>query len=360
MSRGLCAQVGLNLDGFVVQVHVTAEPGETVAIVGPNGAGKSSTLRAIGGLEPLTSGRIKLADRVLDDPEAPTFVPADQRRIGTVFQDPLLFPHLRVVDNVGFGIGGTRRERRDGARRWLERVGLTGFEPRRVADLSGGEARRVAIARALASGPELVVLDEPFAGLDVTARAAVRRLLVDELQIELAQVPRLLVTHDPADAQTLADRVVVIEAGQVTQTGTPDDIRRHPATRYVADLVGLNLIRGVATAGRVAISGTDIELSTADRSVDGSVVVTAAPHAVALYRDPPSGSPRNSWPATVGELHHLGDITRVSLDTPVPLVAEVTPSAVADLAIVPGANLWVSIKATSLTTRPAARLLPSD
>lgn len=341
---GLTSHLQLRRDDFLLDLELAIESGETVAIVGPNGAGKSSTVRALTGLAPLTAGRIELGGRVLDDPAASVFVEPHERSIGTAFQDSLLFPHLNVRRNVGFRISD--RNRHDElADDWLTRVGLDGFGDRRVRDLSGGEARRVSIARALIGEPELIILDEPFAGLDVDARAGLRRMLAEQMRHHRSA--RLLITHDPAEAHTLADRVVVIEQGTATQQGTPEDIRRRPATSYVANLVGVNLLRGQAAQGRVAIDESVLEVAVADRSLTGPVLLTVAPHAVALHGSAPSGSPRNSWPTTVVDLHRLGDVVRVHVEQPVPLVIDVTPGAVEELDIVPGRELWVAIKATS-------------
>lgn len=341
---GLSAHLQLTRDDFELDLALAIESGETVAIVGPNGAGKSSTVRALTGLAPLQSGQITLGGQILDNPSTATFVEPHERSIGTAFQDSLLFPHLNVRRNVGFRL--TDRRRHDQmADEWLDRVGLSGFGDRRVRDLSGGEARRVSIARALIGAPELIILDEPFAGLDVEARAGLRRMLAEQMQHH--QAARLLITHDPAEAHSLADRVVVIENGRVTQQGTPDEIRRRPLTAYVANLVGLNLLRGRAEQGRVRLDGSGHEVAIADKALAGDVLLTVSPHAVALHGSAPSGSPRNSWRTTVVDLHRLGDVVRVHVDQPVPLVVDVTPGAVDELAIEPGRDVWVAIKATS-------------
>lgn len=345
---GLEAQISLTLDDFELSISFDAEPGETIAIVGPNGSGKSSTVRALAGLMPIEQGRIALAGAVLDEPATATFVAPHLRRIGIAFQDALLFPHLRVRDNVAFGLDGDRRTQRAEADRWLERVGLDGFGGRRVSELSGGESRRVAVARAMIAKPDLLILDEPFAGLDVGARQTLRRVLNEHLPND--QRVCLLITHDPADAHALADRIVALEDGRVSQIGTPGEVQSRPATKYLADLVGLNLLQGVAADGRVAMTG-GLELAITDRDLSGDVVLTVAPGAVALHRDRPSGSPRNTWQATVADVFARGDVVRVQLDAPVAIVADVTPSAVADLAIAPGQPVWVAVKATSLNHR---------
>lgn len=343
-AAGLWAELGVEVGDFRLAVQFDAKPGETVAVLGPNGAGKSTTVRALTGLEPLSSGRIELAGRVLDEPAIGVFVVPHERSIGTAFQDALLFPHLDVRANVGFGL--ERSQRDAAADALLARVGLAGFGPRTVDGLSGGEARRVAIARALAGDPDLVILDEPFAGLDVAARTGLRQLIA-ERRVD-SGAPWLLITHDPTEARLLADRVVVLESGRVTQVGTPAEVQARPASRYVAELVGVNLFQGVAAAGRVSVGTTGIELTVVDQDLAGDVRLTVRPESVALHGDAPGGSPRNAWEARVGDVHRLGDLVRVHLDAPIPLVADVTPGAVSELGIAPGAAVWVAIKATSL------------
>jgi len=345
---GLEADISMVLGTFVVSVAFEAEPGETIAIVGPNGAGKSSTVRVLAGLERLDRGRISLAGRVLDEPATHTFVPPHLRHIGIAFQDALLFPHLSVRDNVAFGIDADRRSQRAEADGWLERVGLAQYGPRRVSELSGGEARRVAVARALVTGPDLVILDEPFAGLDVRARQLMQRVLVEQLSARDRTC--VVITHDPADAHALADRIVAFEDGEISQIGTPTEIQSRPATKYLADLVGLNLLHGVASRGRVSVGG-GLELAITNTEIAGDVVLTVPPGAVALHREQPSGSPRNTWQATVADLFARGDVVRVQFDAPVPIVADVTRGAVTDLGIAAGQPIWVAVKATSLAYR---------
>lgn len=352
VTGGLSATIGVRLSAsFRVDVEVEAAPGSTVALLGPNGAGKSTVVAAVAGLLPLESGRIELDGRVLDDPGAATFVPPEERGIGVVFQDYLLFDHLTVAENVAFGprsAGVGRDEAGARASSWLERMDLAGMGGRRPGDLSGGQAQRVALARALASDPDLLLLDEPLAALDVATRSSLRRELAEHLDGFAG--PRLLITHDPTEAFLLADRVLIIEDGRISQAGSGDDIRLRPRTRYAADLAGANLLHGRAADGRVDVDGH--LLHVADHESSGPVLVTIRPGAIAVHRERPGGSPRNAWPTSVGFVEPLGDVVRVRTGTPVPLTAEVTAEAAAALGLEEGAGIWVSIKATEIGLGP--------
>jgi molybdate transport system ATP-binding protein len=318
-------------------------------VVGPSGSGKTSTLRAIAGLDRLASGRIVVAGEVLADVAATVHLPARERRIGLVTQESTLLPHLTAVRNVALaGREGDRRQRRATAERWLERVGADGFASRRPGELSGGQRQRVALARALAGQPQLLLLDEPFSALDGPARAELRRL-VRTLVVDTS-TPALLVTHDATEALTLADRLVVLEAGVVTQSGTPAEVAAHPRSRFAAELVGLNLLRGSADGTLVTLDGGG-QLRTADPA-DGRVALVVHPRAVAVHRHRPDGSPRNVLTGEVVDLDVRGDHVRVRVDGPVPLVAEVTPAAVAELGLVAGGTVHLAVKATEVQVHP--------
>lgn len=202
-------------------------PGHPLAVIGPNGAGKSSVLAAIAGLVALESGRVVIGTRPVDR------LPPERRRIGVLFQDYVLFPHLTVRDNVAFAarMRGSRAAARSAAEPWLERYGLMPLADRLPSQLSGGQAQRVALARALAADPEVLLLDEPMSALDVEVRADMRAELATHVR-EFGGAT-MLVTHSPADASALADSVLVLEAGRVTQRGTLDELRAAPATPYV-------------------------------------------------------------------------------------------------------------------------------
>jgi molybdate transport system ATP-binding protein len=346
----LLAQVRLTRGSLALDVEVAAREDEVVAVLGPNGAGKTSLLRALAGLLPLAQGRITLDATVLEDPREKIFVPPEQRPVGMVFQDYLLFPHLNVLENVAFGLrsrGAPAATSR--ARDWLERVGLVGLADVRPAALSGGQAQRVALARALATDPRLLLLDEPLSALDVTTRAETRR----DLRRHLANVSgiRLVVTHDPLEAMALADRLMVIEGGRLVQSGRAAEVTARPRSRYVADLVGVNLFRGRAHGTQVELE-TGGALTVADRA-DGEVFAVVHPRAVAVFRQRPDGTPRNVWSLRASDVDLHGDRVRVRLIGAVTIVAEVTPAALADLGLADGREVWAAVKATEISVYPA-------
>jgi molybdate transport system ATP-binding protein len=208
----------------------------------------------------------------------------------------------------------------------------------------------VALARALAGSPRLLLLDEPLAALDATTRVDVRRDL--RRYLDSFDGPRLLVTHDPIDAMTLADRVVVVETGRITQTGTLSELRAQPRSEYIATLIGVNLYRGVLTDDKVTLdTGTTLTVVN-DHNLAGEIFAAIRPEAVALHPDQPTGSPRNTWPATVTTVDDEGPRARVTLNDPISITAEITQEALNDLAITPGLRVWVSIKATEIEIDP--------
>jgi molybdate transport system ATP-binding protein len=354
MNEGLDALIRASRgESFTIDVPISIAPGTTSVLLGPNGAGKSTAVAALAGLIPLEGGRITLAGSVLDDPSTGRFVPAEQRNIGVVFQDFLLFPHLGVIDNVAFGMrsrGVPRDEALARAGEWIDRLDLGGLERRKPGDLSGGQAQRVALARALVTEPDLLLLDEPLSALDVTTRIGLRRALAEHLSAFPG--PRLLITHDPTEAFLLADVIHVIEKGSVTQAGTDEDIRLRPRTRYVADLAGVNLIAGVASDG-VVDAGTH-SLHVADTGIAGPVLATIRPSSISVYRYEPGGSPRNTWSTGVELVEHLGDRARLLTGDPLPLTAEVTEQSARELGLATGERVWVSIKATEVSVEPDA------
>jgi molybdate transport system ATP-binding protein len=342
----------LGVGAFELDVDLQVGPGEVVAVLGPNGAGKTSLLRGLAGLLPLDAGRVALDGAVLEEPAARVFVPSERRPIAMVFQDYLLFPHLTVLENVAFGLrsrGASRPAATATAHRWLERVGLQAEAQRKPPSLSGGQAQRVALARALATNPALLLLDEPMAALDASTRVDLRRDLRQHL--ESFRGVRLLVTHDPVEAMAMADRLVILEQGRVLQSGTPAEVTQRPRSRYVADLVGVNLFRGRASHDLITLA--DGGSLTAAGAGDGDVFAVVHPRTVALYRTRPDGTPRNVWEGRAVDLDLQGDRVRVQLAGSPRIVAEVTPAAVRELGLDRGDTVWIGVKATEIVVYPA-------
>ncbi|MDM4718942.1 ABC transporter ATP-binding protein [Micromonospora sp. WMMA1363] len=348
----LDARLVVDRGQFRLDVPLEVAAGEVVALLGPNGAGKTTALRALAGLHPLTAGHVTVDGADLDRPGRRTFVRTERRSVGVVFQDYLLFPHLSALDNVAFGPrrhGAARRAARATAQDWLTRVGLAEHTHRRPRQLSGGQAQRVALARALAVAPALLLLDEPLAALDARTRLDTRAALHRHLAAHPGAT--VLVTHDPLDALVLADRLVVVEGGRVAQEGDAATVTARPRTDYVARLVGLNLHRGQAEGQSVRIAA-GLVLTVADR-LHGDAFVAFRPSAVALHPDRPTGSPRNTWLATVAGVQRYGDNVRVQLDGPIAVAADVTPTDAAALRLVPGQPVWAAVEAAETHAYPA-------
>jgi molybdate transport system ATP-binding protein len=354
MSLGLEANFGVRRSAaFEVGLNLSISPGRTAALLGPNGAGKSTAVAAIAGLLPIDRGRIELGGRTMDDPAGGRFVTPDARHIGVVFQDFLLFPHLSAVENVAFGLRCQRVPKALALKRavvWLERLGLGGVGQQLPGSLSGGQSQRVALARALITEPELLLLDEPLSALDVTTRAQLRR----ELGEHMAGFPgpRLFITHDPTEAFLLADEIHIIESGAITQSGSPDDIRLRPRTRYAADLAGTNLVTGRARDG--LIDTGQLSLQIADHTIHGRVLVNIPATAISIYVHRPEGSPRNTWQAPIEHLEDQGERARLRIGAPLPLTVEITHQSLVELGLRVGLDVWVSFKATEVHVEPGA------
>jgi molybdate transport system ATP-binding protein len=344
-----------------LELTLSASPGEVVAVVGPNGSGKTTLLRALAGLQPLTAGRVVCNGATWEDSSDGVRVSAQDRRVGMVLQEILLFPHLTALDNVAFGLrsrGTERAEARRTAGAWLDRLGVGELAGRRPHELSGGQAQRVAIARTLATDPALLLLDEPLAALDVGAAMTLRLELVRHLAAYGGIT--LLVTHDAIDALTLADRVVVLDEGHVVQEGTPEEVATLPRTAHVARLVGLNVLSGESRGTRVRLTGggAGSELVTAT-PYDGPAHVTFPPAAVALSREAGSGSARNQWRGRVVSVAPNGPVVRVHLDAAGGLIADVTAESAGRLGVGPGQEVWASVKATEVTVHTEATRDPA-
>ncbi|MER6215234.1 ABC transporter permease [Streptomyces sp. NPDC001674] len=328
------------------QLTLDAAPGTTIAVVGENGAGKTTLLRALLGLTPRAHAELRLGDTDV------TALPPHRRQVAWVPQDGALFPHLSALANTAYGLrarGVPRAAARREAQEWLDRLGVGHLAQRRPAQLSGGQAQRVALARALAARPRLLLLDEPLAALDQTTRAHVRHIL----RTHLAGFGGvcLLVTHDPVEAVSLADRVLVLADGRTLQDAPPAEVTRHPRSPWVARMLGRNAWAGTASADGLVLAGGG-RLVVAEALPEGAqALAIIAPEAVSVHRERPGGSPRNVWPGTVREVTAVGSRLRVlvgSAQAP-DLVAEITPEAAAELGVADGAAVWTSVKATEVT-----------
>lgn len=346
---GMEADFTLSRDGFTVDIDLNLTAGRTTALLGPNGAGKSTVVAALSGLIPINSGRISICGVVVDDPAHGIFEPPESRNVGVVFQDGLLFPNLSVEKNIGFGPSSSGDIDRAAVGHWIETLGLAEIARRRPVQISGGQAQRVALARALVTEPDVLLLDEPLSALDVTAKTEMRSLL--KRHLDAFTGPRLLITHQPREAFLLADYIYILERGRITQSGTAHEIQMRPRTGYAADLAGINLLTGVADDGVVTIG--DMMLRIADTGLDGDVMVTVRPQAIALHRDRPGGSPRNVWETRVEEVEEAGGRVRVGLGPPLPIAAEITSEARLNLSLDIGDDVWVSIKATEIGVESA-------
>lgn len=349
----LSARIGLQLGSLELDVALEVSPGEVVAILGPNGAGKSTMLRTIAGLLALETGVVSIDGERLDDPTGEIFSPPERRPIAMVFQDYVLFEQMSVLDNVAFGPrarGMAKKLAHSLAVEWLDRVGVADVADQRPRTLSGGQAQRVALARALITDPRVLLLDEPLSALDAGSRAEVRRDLRRHLDTFTGMT--LLVTHDPVEAHALADRVLILEGGSVVQTGTLDDIAANPHSRYVADLVGLNLVVGSAHHGELITENGAI-VAIAD-AIEGPARAVIRPHSIVVTRQAPQlSSVRNSWRGTITGIERIGDRVRIRVDGPLPVTAEITVTSLQELSLQIGETVHASVKATDIVVGPA-------
>lgn len=372
-ARGNYFTVDAGLAARRVHLALAVGEGETVAVMGPNGAGKSTLFGLCAGLLRPDTGHVALAGRVLADARG-TWVPPHRRGVALLAQEPLLFPHLTVLENVAFApraAGASRSGARAAAERWLGEVDAAQLAGRRPAELSGGQAQRVAIARALAAEPRVLLLDEPFAALDVAAAPALRRLL----RRVLAERTALVVTHEPLDAHLLADRVVVLEAGRVAESGPTAELLDRPRSRFAAGLAGLNFLPGrtgperTTPPGRLRVDGLGEVSGTVPDGVepprgDEAAIAVFRPADVALYpalpeapggeaggeTGVPHGSPRNAWRGVVRELEPRGAQVRVHCAAGGhALVADLTPAAAAELDLATGTAVVLVAKAAAVT-----------
>jgi len=341
------------LGDVALDVAVAVAAGEVLALAGPSGAGKTSALRVAAGLLRPERGRVTCGDEVWLDTARGVDRPPEARRCGYVFQEYALFPHLSAWQNVAYPLRGVRRgERRRRALALLDRFGLAARADAMPRTLSGGERQRVALARALARQPDALLLDEPLSALDARTRAEAARTLAALLRE--AEAPAVLVTHDFAEAAELADRVAILDRGQILQSSTPDELAARPVTAFVADFTGAVVLTGVARRGAagltvVALDGGG-EVTTTDAG-EGPVAVRVFPWEIALdarRQDlTPGSSARNRVEAEVVSVVEVGGRARVALAAGQPLVAEVTAPSARALGLVPGARVAASWKATA-------------
>lgn len=338
------------------KVDAELRPGLVTAVVGHNGAGKSTLAQVIAGTLRLDQGSARIGERVVDD--AVTFVPARRRGVAMVSQAPRIFTHMSVLANVAFPLrvrGVGRAQAREAALEQLRAVGIDDLAHKRASDLSGGQAARVAIARALVFRPEVLILDEPTAALDVEATTQVSSVLRQRLTG--AGITTLLVSHDIAEVLALASHMIVMGDGRVVEEGEPARVLASPSSVFAARLAGLNIVAGpiVTRPGMVGVSVGEAELWAADLSgfdsADaGRVALTFPPEAVALSREEAHASPRSVLPGVASGIDVDGSLVsvRVALAQGVSVTSRVTASAWADLGLGVGDRLWASVKATQV------------
>ena len=360
-GEGVAVRVAGTVAARGWNVDAELRPGLVTAVVGHNGAGKSTLAQVIAGTLRVDSGTVSIGERVVDD--AATFVPARRRGVAMVSQAPRIFTHMSVLSNVAFPLcvrGVGRTQARAAALEQLRAVGIADLAFKRASDLSGGQAARVAIARALVFRPEVLILDEPTAALDVEATAQVSAVLRERLAG--AGITTLLVSHDIAEVLSLASHMIVMGEGRIVEDGEPARVLASPTSVFAARLAGLNIVTGPALArpGMVGVRVGDGALWAADSVGPGEesarVALTFPPEAVALSREEAHASPRSVLPGVVAGIDVDGSLVsvRVALAEGVLVTARVTASAWSDLGLGVGEGLWVSVKATQVRAIPVA------
>jgi spermidine/putrescine transport system ATP-binding protein len=308
--------------------------GEFVALMGPSGCGKTTTLRMLAGLEVPTSGTITIGGRVMND------VPAHQRDTPLVWQSLALFPFLSVVENVEFGLrmrNVSASDRRARALKWLDRMGLAGFEDRRIDQLSGGQRQRVALARSLVTEPEMLLLDEPLSALDAHLVIRMQGVLT-KLQRELG-ITFVYVTHSQSEAFAMADRVVIMGQGEIAQIGNPREIFRAPKTRFVAEFVGRNnILSGVISAGVMATAQGPVPVPARD----GAAQIVVAADRVSVSRERPATGPAIQVAFLSEEFAGTGIICYFEAPDGTEFKAQVTEDDLGALQPGPGQSFWLT------------------
>ncbi|MDJ0376908.1 ATP-binding cassette domain-containing protein [Cryobacterium sp. PH31-L1] len=368
------ANLQLTRGSFTLDVQLSLEPGEVLALLGPNGSGKSTVLDLIAGLAAPDRGTVTIDGAVLTAPGR--FVAPERRAIGLLGQEPLLFPHLSARNNIAFALRVgeaqlTSAQARTQADHWLDRVGLAGFGESKPGALSGGQQQRVALARALAAGPRVLLLDEPMAALDAETAPFMRQLIRE--QLAETGTSAIIVTHDIVDAVVLADRVAVLHDGALIDEGTTAAVLAAPRNPFVAALAGVNLVVGSVQNGAVAApdgrifhvrpadaaalaptsSGTTasasaLVLAGSDQNVPAAAVFRPA-SVVVQTEQPRRASPRNVWSARVTGIEPGSGGVRLRTSGDPEVIAELTPAAVADLGLQLGSTVWLSVKATEVS-----------
>ncbi|GCE48128.1 molybdate transport system ATP-binding protein [Thermosporothrix hazakensis] len=355
--------IDTHVHSFHLSLDFMAASGKTTVLLGESGAGKSTVLRALAGLLKPERGHISFDDAVYFDSEQRIAVPPQLRPFGYVFQDYVLFPHLTVFENVAFGLRaqrlpGTEVRRRVGET--LERLNLTSFEQRKPTQLSGGQQQRVAIARALVLQPSLLLLDEPMAALDVQTRREVRQELRRLLQE--SGITAVLVTHHYLDALLFGHTILVLDRGRLIQQGDQRELLEYPRSSYVAELVGVNFLRGRVLrredrrtcAIGLSNGGTQVEVIATVKEEDALEVGAEAflvvdPRSVSLYQSMPDTSARNIFRGEIMQLLRTGGHLRVSMSIEQgapPLLAEITEASAARMELHEGKIVYATFKAT--------------
>ncbi len=332
------------VDGVTIEVV----PGEFLALLGPSGCGKSTLLRMVAGFERLDAGRIAVGGRTLSGPA--THVPPEERRIGLVFQSYALWPHMTVAGNVAYPLETARVPKADRERRVraaLETVGLTGYEARRPAELSGGQRQRVALARCLVMSPELVLLDEPLANLDVHLRAAMEEEFADFHAKTGATM--VYVTHDQAEAMALATRIAVLDHGRLAQVAPPRTLYREPATPMVAGFVGQGavvpgVVTGPAVGGRVRVRLFGSEAPGAEAVVRCRPGQGEGPALVCLRPEDLEPDPAGPIAATVIRAAYKGGFVSVEAEPADAPGARLTLRVSGDAQVMPGEAVRLAVR----------------
>jgi len=328
-------------------VSLDIAKGEFVCFLGPSGCGKTTLLRVVAGLDPQNEGRVEIAGRDV------TRLPPSARDYGIVFQSYALFPNLTVEANIAYGLKGPREAKRARVNELLDLIGLPGIGAKFPSQLSGGQQQRVALARALAPSPGLLLLDEPLSALDARVRLGLRRR-IREIHDRLG-ITTIMVTHDQEEALTTADRIVVMNQGEIAQVGTPEEIYRDPRGSFVADFVGtMNFLPGtVCEPGRVRLGSLELDCEAA-RETGREVLICVRPEDVTIHRN---GAP-NTLSMSIRSMEFLGPVHRARLWAEAlgdrPIIADFSAGVVRDHGLRPGDAVPVTLPSERLRLYPAS------